>query len=243
MIIFNELKYAEKLLSSKELLTKIKQRDLNIIAKYFAWKGYTGSEIAQAILEYAKRNYADFNEIISSTSLRYALSAGMKYPLREQADVNISKGEIASIRQIENYRTQKILFTMLAISKYFYKSGEHLYYNGSIGDLFRLAKLTNLGRADRIGIIHELDRHKYIEANLRGGYKILIGETDEIEPEEIHTTIENMDNLISKFPTQCSVCGKEIYGKPRSKNICQECYIEKRKKDIRKNVAKFRKND
>ena len=91
MIIFNELKYAEKLLSSKELLTKIKQRDLNIIAKYFAWKGYTESEIAQAILEYAKRNYADFNEIISSTSLRYALSAGMKYPLREQADVNISK--------------------------------------------------------------------------------------------------------------------------------------------------------
>lgn len=240
MIIFNEKKYAEDLLNNVNKLYYVKQRDLNILTKYYCYLGFNKIETREKIVEYAKKIDSNFNEIISDNSLDFALKNFGKAQLRVGNPVIIYFDEINKIRQIKSIKEQRIIFVMLVVSKSFNKSktGDY-YYNGLLSDAFRLAKMTGIPKNERIEIIHSLAKNGIIEPNLNGGYKIVIANKTEQEHEE-NIIISDFDNIMDKFPAICPICKKTMYGIPKRRNCCDECYEIKRREDIRKNVRKFR---
>jgi hypothetical protein len=197
-------------------------------------------EVREKIIEYATEVDDSFNEIIGDNHLDYALKHFGRNELRTGEPVIVSAREIEKIHTITNIKEQKVLFTMLVISKIFNKSKDKdYYYNGSLSDVFRLSRMTGLSKSERIDIIHSLSKNKYIEPNLRGGYKISIIDQETLDNEN-DITIVDFDNMSDKFPAVCSICGEQMLGKPKRRTYCDKCYDEKRKKDIRKNVSNFR---
>lgn len=240
MIIFDEKKYAENILKNASKMSLIKQRDLNILTKYYFYLGASKSETRIKLIEYATKVDRTFNEIVGDNGLEFALRHYGKNKLRVGEPIRIYAGEINSIHALEDTRQQKAIFVILIVAKVFNKiDKEEYYYNGSISDIFKLSKMTGLSKAERIEVIHGLSEQGAIEPNLRGGYKITFAIHNDLESNG-DIVVSDFDNVMAKFPAICSICGKRMEGIPKRRTYCDICYEEKRKNDVRKNVNKFR---
>lgn len=240
VIIFDEKKYAETILKNIKNSFMVKQRDLNILTRYYHYLDFNKIETREKLIEYAINVDDTFNEIIGDRSLDFALRYYGRNELRAGEPIVICANEIEKIHTIKSIKEQKVIFIMLVISKIFNKSKDaDYYYNGSLSDVFRLARLSNSPKTERIDIIHNLSKNKYIEPNLHGGYKICLTDKDRVCGIG-DIIIEDFDNMADKFPAICSICGERIEGKPKRRTYCDECYNKKRRNDIKNNVSKFR---
>lgn len=240
MIIFDEKKYAENILSNAHKTFFIKQRNLNILTKYYCYLGLNKQETRRKLIEYATMVDTTFNEIIGDNILDFALRHFGKSKLRVGEPITIYNTEVEKIHEIGDIRGQRVVFIMLVVAKNFNKSksGDY-YYNGSLSDLFRLSRLTGLSKAERIDVVHNLSKLGYIEPNLRGGYKISLADKDGVDSDD-NIVINDFSNIMDMFPAICSICGKQILGMPKRRTYCDDCYNNKRKNDVRKNVRKLR---
>ncbi len=240
MIIFDEKEYAEDILAHRIKGNFVKQRDLNILAKYYAYLGLKKYEVREKLIEYATSIDEEFNEIISDHNLDFALRNFGKNKLRVGEPITIYADEIDKIHLLDNINEQKVIFVMLVISKVFNKvDGSDYYYNGLLSDVFKLARLNNLPKEERIKILHQLTQHGAIEPNLKGGYKIAIATKDFVGNIN-NIAVSDFYNMIDMFPTICPICHKVMLGIPKRREYCDSCYNEKRKKDIKENVKKNR---
>lgn len=240
MIIFNELEYAEKLIANSSIGNNVRQKDLNIVARYWKYKGLDEKSIREKLIEFYEDNDAHFNEVLYDQYLEYAVRASRTSPLRVGESVKISRQEMAKIREIESIEMQRVLFVMLAIAKVFCK-GKEFYYNGKITDVFRLAKLTSVRVAQRNSILHWLNSNGFIEANLYGGYKIPFGEAD-ILWNQTFVTIENLDKIMDYFAYKCASCKKDVFKGFNKYMLCGECRSTLRKEQVKINVRNHRRN-
>ena len=240
MIIFNELEYAEKLIDNSSIGNNVRQKDLNIIARYWKHMGLSEKEIRDKLIEFYEANDAHFNEVLYDQHLEYAVRASRGAPLRAGESVKISRQEMAKIREIESLEVQRVLFTMLAIAKVFCR-GKEFYYNGKITDVFRLARLTGIRVAQRNSILHWLNTNGFIEANLYGGYKIPFGERD-IAWNQTFVTIQNLDKIMDYFAYKCASCKKDVFKGFNKHMLCGECRAILRKEQIKINVRNHRRN-
>lgn len=241
MIIFDEKTYAERLLNGKARWVAISQRDLNILGRYFKWLNMNATDIQYHLVEYCKKVDPTFNEVVMGDRIEYAVKSGMTYPLRISEPIQISRGEMAAIRSLNTIKLQKLLFVLLAISKHFSRNDNGFYFMGTDTDLFRLARLGSMRKQERIEAIFNLNSQNYIQTNMLGAYKLLIAEGLDFPPADVQVIIYNIEKAMEYFPWQCSVCGNEVLGKPKRRDICDNCYLLKRRGDIRKNVRKARK--
>ncbi len=224
MIIFSEKEYAEKLLENPIIRKNPSWKETMVLAKYFIWK-YSDLTLAESYLvAYCRENYQFFNEIKDYDFIGTAIEKGEKYPLRTQTSVEITVGEMEVIRSLENVKQRKLLFVMLAISKYFQK-GEKLYYAWEISDAYRAAKLTNLNRGERIGLLHSLNNQGLIQATFVNSHEILVGGSDD----RVAVVIEDMNNIAKFFPEKCENCGKDYVAFGKRMQLCPTCYSEHRR--------------
>jgi len=139
-------------------------------------------------------------------------------------NILITERELESIRSLNNYRYEKILFTMLVLGKYSKcinsknKSKEY-YIKESIDTIYRLAHTV---KKKNENIFHTLYKMGFINSIIKADCFVLTF-TNIDDNSETKIIVKNMSNIISFYPLFCETCGKEFIKFHRSQCICLEC--------------------
>jgi len=231
-IIFNELEYAENLLE-KGFKDFINWEDLSILSRYFRYKGQKRAEIKKSIVEFYKE-FSYYNEHTGvGEKIDNAIKKSEKSPLRISESVTITENEVQRIRELKNYKLEKICFVMLVLSranKIAYSSSSSRYYlSMNFSEVLEMANVQ-ASKDER----REL---KYIFSN---GSMVRAPEVNRMAPfnsREMHEMIfieENsgsgiivtdLNDILSFYPQACIQCGNDMgIGWNRKREICEECY-------------------
>jgi predicted RNA-binding Zn-ribbon protein involved in translation (DUF1610 family) len=243
-MIFNEYEYAESLLA-KGFKDIIKWSDLIILSKYYRFKGYKKSQIKKNIVEFYKKYYPDYNEVIMGEKIDNAIRKSEKQSLHIDIDVYITENEIKNIRSIKHYKYEKILFVMLVIArrnKILYKSTSPRYYtNQRFSNILQIAKVyVNKNERNKIkhdlhklGMITAPEMNRMSEYNKNEMQELLYAD----ENSEHIVIVNDFNNIVSFYPQICTNCGKTITPKNKKKiDLCDDCYSEKRAETKRKSA-------
>ena len=235
MMIFDEERYAINLLINGTHGYYIKWHDLLILSKYFRFKNKKESEIREELINFCIRNNSEFNEVVFEDSISSAIAKSKKQYLKLGHSVIVNKSEIESIRTLNNYIYEKILFTMLVISR-FNKTANHscssnYYINYNFATILPVAKVY-VSKTERNYIKHYFFEQKMIEAvtpntryyiNGRDNFKILYANDNSGS----YVSVPDPYESAYFYPIFCEVCGKEIEKKYRQKhNMCNNCYLD-----------------
>jgi hypothetical protein len=244
--IFNEKEYAEELL--KHGFTKFMSgQDLYVLGIYYKNLGLNIDEIKNNLIEFCYKFNINFNYIIYSSFIESVLNKCKKYDLRKLVNIPVTEKELETIRNIKNYRYEKILFTLLVLSKYYVltkkkivkknigKSPEY-FVNNKINEINKLAH-TSVKREENP--YHLFYENKLIIPNLRGGIKINFVNNES----DTKIIVEDMNNIPSFYKPLCEDCGKVIEVKSKYHNKCADCYKDYRKGIINKNSKKYYDNN
>jgi ribosomal protein S8 len=229
-MICDELKYAESLIENVSV--KLFKRDISILSRYFRHLGYTEEQIVNQIFEWCER-HVGFNRLMSEEWVYTTIDNSKKFGLRLPKPVAITKNEITKIRELKNYRYEKIIFTLLVLAKY-YKitdpsknpniQNKKYYYTIKFSSLLRLAHTSQ--KKDE-NILHILYKGGYIvDTNKLHNY--LITFTDMDDDSEIYLIIGDIENAVSFYKSICIECGKEFEKTNSRRQLCDVC-IEKKK--------------
>lgn len=249
-MILDEYEYAQKMIKEKRFLDKpMSSIDINILAKYYRWyDGLSGNKLKNEIIEFCEKATNIYNDISYESRIDYACNLSKKLKLRVPKPVFLTQTEIDIIKNIEfNENIKKTLFGMLCLSKYYKVTSvkvskvetdlisERLYYNRPISDVLSLMKIR-LNKAQKYGLMYELQHSKLVNAKYNGNYEILFHDNIGEQKYEIRyiedilmyyeIIMKNKDNL-----SLCSKCGRPmfIYNTHKSRQViepvCKECKI------------------
>jgi hypothetical protein len=249
-MVFYEEKRA-KILLKQGTQSFVTYEDLSILAKYFKYIGKNKTQIEKSLIEFCEKNICNFNEILFRGKIENAINSCDKFGIRLHIDVPITNSELEIVKNCGDYKRQKILFVMLAVAKYFKyndtrltpkKNNNHdddFYVNIKWLDILKMAKV-NVSKIERRDIIYDLGQSELITLIKRrnGGVSFQVNFIDENSKSII--TIDNMDDIISFYYFNCEKCGKPIKDRAKKHGLCEECYKEKRKEDIKNNVKNHR---
>lgn len=248
-MIFDEKKAAEKILKNG-FSSFMSRKDLYILAKYFKYIGKNKTQIRKSLIEFCEKYNPEFNEVLSRERINNAIKNSDKFGLRLPVTINITESELESIKNVGNHNRQKILFVMLAISKYAKYSGtryipkketiydDNFYINEKTTSILKMAKV-NMNKIDRRKVFADFKKLGVIDSTYRGAFRIMI--VDESSP--VSLTIADMDNMIDFYPFYCEKCGKITGRVGKKHNLCQACYQEKRRMVIKESTRKYRSNN
>ena len=239
MIIFDEKKYAINLLNKTIQRDYIKWEDLLILAKYFRSLDKSEKQIRIELINFCINSNPNFNEVIFDKSISSAISKSEKQHLKLAHPVTVNKIEIETIRSLQNYNYEKILFVMLVISRHNKTSYNSNYYiNYNLATILPYAKVY-VSKSERDYIKHYLYEQKMIEAippntryfvNGRDNFKLLYSDDTSGSYVSVPDPIES----VFFYPVFCEICGKEIGKKYHQRHeMCEDCYREKRLGDKR----------
>jgi len=246
-IIFNELEYAENLLETG-FQDYIDWKDLLILSKYFRYNGQKRSEIKKSIVEFYKK-FSYYNEQVVGEKIDNAIKKSERSPLRISTSVIITESEVQKIRALKNYKLEKICFVMIVLSranKIAYNSSSSRYYlSMNLAEILEVADVR-ASKDERRKLKYSLSNGSMIRApevnrmapfNKRDMHEILFAD----ENSDGGVNVTDLNNITSFYLQKCVGCGKEMPPQTkRLKEICNECYEEQRKEDIKVNVRKIR---
>jgi len=234
MIIFSEKKYAEGLLADgfKNFMSF---KDLSILAKYYAYTGENKAKISQLLYAFCEKWNEEFNDVIYYKMIRNAVNSTNKMNLRIEMPVKISQIELNFIKTVENIDTQKVLFCMLVLAKFYHENpvrkdpkinekyiGRY-YVNIKFNEILKMAKVY-LKKAERNALLHSMSVLGYIKETFNGGYEILYAD---VASTEHVIVVDDLDNMVSFLPFYCEDCGKQIKANKRHSK-CSVCYQKHR---------------
>ena len=249
-MIFDEKEYAEKLLQSGSIKFMY-YVDLVIIAKYLRHIGKNNRQIKEDLINFCKKFNNDYNEVIYDQRINNAIKTSQKSTLKMHMDINITEEEMKTIRSVDGYNKQKILFVYLALGKHAKNNNtlikrvekekyKDFYYvsNGTSNKffVFKLAKV-NLRGEDRVKLLYELGQDNLLGHTRKGSVTVLF--VDNNSPVDI--VITDMNNIISFFKYACPICGEEVENPSAKKNICDKCYRKQRRENSAVLMAKMRR--
>jgi len=225
-LIFNELKYAENLLTEHN--EKIKVADLFILAKYFRHLGKNNSQIKKDLIDYCLQHDSSFNVDLSSKMINSVLNKSKKYQLRIVESVLVTQKEIEKIKTLNDYKCEKILFTMLVLSlvKGEKPDGKNYYVNESFYRVVKLAKIATINKAERNALMFKINSSGLAVATLYGSFKVNFVDREDKTNSII---VDDFDNIGNFYHIYCE-CGNMIEKNSYKKSICSKCYKEERKR-------------
>jgi hypothetical protein len=249
-LIFDEKKHALNLLKNGFSTSYINFNDLCILAKYFKYIGKNRTQIRKNLQDFCIKFGQEYNEVLFRDRLENAIRQSQKYGIRIPIDINVTETELEKIKNIGDYKRQKILFVMLVIAKYFKYTDSRLqdkrkrintnfYVNENFIDIIELANV-NIQRLERRDILYDLEQSGLIstKGNKRDDIYFLINFID--EESDIAIVINNIDDIVKFYPVYCEKCGKIIRDKSKRHNFCENCYKEYRKDINRQNMRRIR---
>jgi hypothetical protein len=248
-IIFDQLKYIENFLKNG-FVGYPKRNDLNLLAIYYREQGLGDIRIRKSLLEFCQRFNPDYNEVLRANDLDTAVRQSADRSLKICNHIVITESEMEKIRSVQNYKYQKILFAMLAISKGlnpdYNRTDGKSYVNVNFGEIMRFAKVY-AGRIEKAKIKHDLFLLGMLDAvgpNTKyfcnGKDNFVLFFRDDDSPASVEILDPNV--LVSYFPFFCNICGKAIQRTGSRQKMCKECWdIERSKKNktyVKKNYYK-----
>ena len=241
-IIFYEYEHCENIIDKG--VNKLVQKDLNLLAVYWEYKGEKLSQIKNNIESFCLKNDKYFNLVQSSKMIKRALSYVRNNKLRFPTPIIITQNELNAIIKIDNYNNQKFLFAMLICAKFFKnhqsrkkitksKYSNTLYSNNSIKDVQELAGVKFTIRY-WTKLKHELTTMSLISPTIIGSKRWAIGFTD--DNSDLCLIIEDYRNIIAYYQEyhgdkmiECEECGVKIAKKSGRHKLCKKCYKENQK--------------
>jgi len=249
--ILDELSYAKELLSGSPKMF-VSGVDIRILAKYFYYLNFSQDEIYLNIINYYKEKEFGFNEFIHQDRILKIIKSAEKSKLRFHADVPITENEIKKIKEIKNYKTEKLIFTMLVLAKYFVltnpkrdldiindasENKKNYYLTMRKGKILSFAKINKKKNENlfydlyKIGIIYHYNSRKSDRFVLY---------FDRYDDSNIKTVVTNMNKIYDFYKPYCEVCGIEIEKRNNRHSMCSDCWKE-REKEIKR--ISWRKNN
>jgi len=233
-MIFNQIKYAESLISNPP--NKIQMGDLYVLKNYYRHLGLQKNQTMNKIKEYCLKCDPNFNFVLYRKMLDSIAKNFKKGKLRVPKDIYVTKKEIVEIKSLNDYKQEKVLFILLVLSKIYNNDDNNFYANMKFSKVIKMAKVT-LSKAEKIKIIHDLEMSGLVSSNMVSGY-FKINFVDLSSEPLIEIT--DLDNIIDYYPFYCKKCGKQLEKINYKKELCDNCYKEKRREDIKNNVKSYR---
>jgi len=247
--IFDELVYAEKLLTSG-FVKFMSHKDLEILAKFYFFKQLDEEQTRKKLNEFCYKYNSEYNEVIFGKSIDDAIKKAKKDKLHIPDNIIITKSEIQRIKLMRNYRIEKLLFVVLVCAKYHKQVSEKwhkkkdpdyqsdkVFVNPILSPYLSLSKVY-ANRKEQDIIKNDIMEKGYIVSTTKnknpdGWLEILYADNDYL-PENVFAEISSRDNIIDFYPPYfiCLGCGKEIDKDHNSRKYCQQCMDEKEKQRI-----------
>ena len=243
MIILDEFSYAKNIFNNG-LSSFISGRDIRLLIMYFRNIGIEESELYNEINNWLLEHQEDYNEILHQEFLLRIIKTSRKSKIKKFNNIIITENEFNIIREIKNYRLEKIAFIMLVLSKYYFITGkrfdEEKTDNYTLKTTpYHILKFSKANEKNKEWIFNQLLEKNIIDTAFGkdGAYYIInINKNDSSDPQII---IEDLNNFINYYKPYCEVCGIEIEKTGKNKKMCESCYKEKRKKEINENAKRY----
>jgi len=242
-IVFDEFKYAETIIK-KGLTRFMSGKDIRILIKYFRHIGIEEDLLYKKIVEFLNKFEPDFVEAIYQEFIYKLIRTSRGSELRFFQSVPFRKNEFNKIRKLNNYRLEKLLFTMLVLAKYFFITKQNKeeynekYNNYSLtikeSSLLRMAKIS---KRKNENLIYLLIENKFIFRTDNGNF-ILFFEKD--DDSEVLFYIEDINKIYEYYKPHCEICGIEIEKRNNRHSMCSDCWKEVNKNQIKKRVERYR---
>jgi hypothetical protein len=224
-------------------------QDICILARYFRYLEYTPKKIKNSIVDFYKKFDPTYNEVIFGNRIDRAIKKSKKYPLKICQDVYITKNELEKIKEIKNFRYEKILFVMLVLSRYdrLSKNEDYKEYRLYL-DFSNVLKLSKVyaNKIEKESIRKELQDFGMIEYKKPKDESDFYSDVfilhyfDDNSDKEVWVT--DINNILSFYPFYCNVCGNKIDRKSNHQEMCSDCWNEKRKIS-QKNIMRIKRGN
>ena len=243
--VFNEKKAIEAMMSDGFVDEVNINRTIKKIARYNHYvRGLSSTESYAAIVDYMKKNYAEFSEVGSYKDIHGCIKDAPKGVWKNIDKVIITKEELQKIQALDDIRKEKLAFVLLADAKYdnAYKNSHQNLSFISNSELYRLARVT-MPIKERSMFLHFLYTDNLVEVDLNPNFTgkklTYVSSTDddvaleltENNYKELAFTYMNWKNGGYK---ECKCCGRLFKAKTNAQ-YCKQCspkYQPKETKEI-----------
>ena len=243
MLIFDEKKYAENLLKSKEFKT-YRQKDIEryILIRYLSSIGMKEEDIKKQLAKFpfAGCEYLDKTEI--SYLYDKILQKALSRPLVSGIEVDIYESEMEVIESVEDFDARKLLFVLLiyykwasqqSCLKFFsrYNNVDMVITNDL--DIWKNAGIMGLRVSERYKLCNKLiEKGLYVEDNFKANNYFYLPFCQ--KNGKIAIKITNYDNILGELLyfedknhyKRCSNCGIVITKTRSPKKYCSNCARE-----------------
>lgn len=239
MIVFDEKKYAEKLLRQGYMTKNKNVFELNTLAKYYFSERQSKEEVKENLIRFCEKHDKHFNidewyKIINSTVL-YA----QKGKLVTGKEVHITEIELEYIKQLEKINEQKVAFVLLVLFKFY----DYKKFEVSIEDLYRLGKL-NLNSKTKLEILQSLTSKEMIDITMGGKRFVKFAEKKGMTV----IVIRNFDDFIYEYLKyigianiiNCETCDKAIVVTSNRSKYCRDCWKDVERVQTKERVKNHR---
>jgi len=236
MIILDEFSYAKNMFNNC-LSSFMNGKDIRLLIMYFRNIGVEESEIYNKINNWLLERQENYNEILYQEFLLNIIKTSKKSKIKKFQNIVVTENEFNIIRNIKNYRLEKILFIMLVLSKYYFIIGKNFdenntnYYTLKTTP-YHILKFAKTNEKNKEWIFNQLLEKNIINTNFGndGAYYIVnINKNDNSDPKII---IENFNNFIDYYKPYCEICGIEIEKRNNRHTMCDDCWKKHEKQRL-----------
>lgn len=150
-----------------------------------------------------------------------------EYP--KNINIDVTKNELLTIKKIDDYKYQKLLFAFLTLSKYYFLIGEtdDYIFHKRISSIFGFSKV-HAGKIGNKTIIDNLISLGYI-TKIEDYYKVNFVDNNS----DVEISTNNVLEVMGLLPSYCEICGRPIKKSSNNRIFCDECYYIRQKEQNR----------
>lgn len=226
MMVFDEYKYAEKLLKEGFIQPRMKLRELQILTNYFRVQEFPDDLIEETLHAFLLKHLSNYNRVKFQGMVDNAITFSKKQKLKVANEISITDKEWETITSEDDVKVQKLLFIYLVLAKYF-MSNNHSdkYYVGiKDADLWKLCKFYTR-KVDRIKLLQYITNKEYITPTLN--MSSVVNYIQEGTPIIKFIPCEDMiyyfDSLKGARIIFCDICGKIEKPNSGAQKHCKSC--------------------
>lgn len=231
-IVLNERACAEYALDNLSLGAKPIET-LGRVARYYYSIGYKKKDIGSLLEDFMLKCDPAINIVKWQTAIDRQVSNADKYELIDISGISITRAEIDKIQQIDGKLLQRLMFTMLCLSKYgnAVNPKNNNWVNKKDQEIFSLANISLTTKRQSL-MINDLWTMQYIGfSRVVDNININVKIIDDSSPTVLYISdFRNLGNQYMRYCgekyIECECCGKVVKENHGKQHYCNECAIE-----------------
>ena len=254
MIIFDEKKYAERILRNKEYGTlKNQGQERCAIVRYLKFdKGYSDEDILNVLSKIPMHGGDALTKQHKNEIYSRIIEKAPKYEYVKDIEVKIYKSELDIINSITNENRRNLLFCSLV----YYKWGQHIFSENFYSkvservmvleddeNISKISKIMKLRKDERFALYRELYLKKYYIQDIIKSKNYFYIPFAKDDGEDVVMNINSYGNILGELYLynkeqgykRCENCGEVIKKNNNKQKYCNNCSrivnIEKTKKN------------